>query len=382
MQLRNSYLYKTAMSTKKIILHVINSLDDGGAEAILFRLVIQEKEYKHIIISISGDDGKYRKLLTEAGEECILMRTENIFMKFLLIFKLAKIIKSIHPHAVQTWMYQSNLIGGIAAIVAGVKNIIWGIHNSSISFSENKISRIFVVYVNAIASHFVPKKIVSVSHSGAYNHKKIGFKKNIFIINNGYPTDFFYPDLEKKKIIRKELNIKNSSIVIGNVARLDPQKDHINLLNAISILKKNCSLDISFICILVGKGVDSLSLEIKKRGLEKYVLLLGQRSNMDYIMNLFDIYVCSSATEAFPNTLCEAMACGVPCVTTDVGDSSYIVGETGWVVPPNSPEQLSSSLFLAMTDHLIKNRKIAARRRIVERFNIKNMSDLYLNVWS
>jgi len=368
-----------------LVLHIINSLDDGGAEAILFRLIQSQKEYEHIVISIT-DDGKYGIFIEKEGSEYMLLHMHGIYAKILGIFKIAKIIRSIHPDVVQTWMYQADLIGGIAAKIEKIENIVWGVHNSVVNYSENKISRFLLIRLNAILSNVIPKKIVSVSFSGADNHVRIGFsKKKIVVINNGYPTDIFSPDFNKRRLIENELNIKKYDIIIGNVARLDPQKDHENLLNSLLILKEDFLKKISFLCILVGKGTDNSSFlfnEIKKRGLESQVLILGQRHDVCNIMNFFDIYVCSSSAEAFPNTICEAMACGIPCVSTDVGDSSYIIDKTGWVVPAKSPEKLAHALFLAITDNFIFDKKIEARNRIVRKFNIKTMSDLYMKTWS
>jgi glycosyltransferase involved in cell wall biosynthesis len=109
--------------------------------------------------------------------------------------------------------------------------------------------------------------------------------------------------------------------------------------------------------------------------------LVGPRNDIPSIMNGLDLLCSSSFSEAFPNVLCEAMAAGVPCVTTDVGDSGYIVGDTGWVVPPRSPELLSEAIFTALSALPCVDRSRRARARIVENFSINNMANQYESAW-
>ncbi|MPX98375.1 glycosyltransferase, partial [Salinivibrio sp. VYel6] len=112
----------------------------------------------------------------------------------------------------------------------------------------------------------------------------------------------------------------------------------------------------------------------------------GRRDDITAVMNGFDIFVLSSASEAFPNVLSEAMACGTPCVTTDVGDAAIIVGDTGWVVPPKNPQALAKAILEAMEERqnnpqAWQARKRACRERIVNNFSIEKMVDSYHRVW-
>ena len=103
-------------------------------------------------------------------------------------------------------------------------------------------------------------------------------------------------------------------------------------------------------------------------------------------MNTLDVHVLSSAFgEAFPNVLAEAMACGTPCVTTDVGDAALIVGETGWVVPPRDSRALTEALVDALTQRQNEDswqaRKLACRERIATHFTLDAMISGYRKVW-
>src|SRR5690606_24672905 len=133
---------------------------------------------------------------------------------------------------------------------------------------------------------------------------------------------------------------------IGMVARYHPQKDHGNLIDALKRLKHNHQN--TFTCLLVGDGMTQGNIELKQRieqaGLGKNVMLLGPRTDIVAIMNALDIHVLSSLGEAFPNVVAEAMACGTPCVITDVGDAALIVGDTGWIAPPCNDSALANAI--------------------------------------
>ena len=140
--------------------------------------------------------------------------------------------------------------------------------------------------------------------------------------------------------------------MIGNVARYDPQKDHLNLLKALELI---CSKKINFYCFLIGSNIDKKNIElvseIKKLKLTNHIKLIGQNSDITQIMNGLDLHILSSSYgEGFPNVVAESMACGTPCVVTDVGDSSYIVGKSGWVIPPNDHIKLAKALEKALNE--------------------------------
>ena len=186
--------------------------------------------------------------------------------------------------------------------------------------------------------------------------------------------------------IRSEFLLKKSDLVLGMVGRYDPAKDHNNLLLALSHLK---SKNLEFKCLLVGKSLSTENKELFDRltqlDLLNNVILLEQRTDIPAVMNAIDIHILSSYSEAFPNVLAEAMACGTPCVTTDVGDAKLIVGDSGWIVPPRAPEALAAAIEAAVNEHNIstkwRERKELARQRIVANFSVDKMVESYKKVW-
>ena len=147
--------------------------------------------------------------------------------------------------------------------------------------------------------------------------------------------------------------------------------------------------NISFFCVLIGFNVDKKNIELKsdirRLKLTNHIKLLGQRDNISEVMNALDIHVLSSRYgEGFPNVVAEAMACGTPCVVTDVGDSGLIVGKTGWVVPPKNSSRLAKAIEKALTERDTakwEKRCNEVRLRIKKNFGIGNMVRSYNNLW-
>jgi glycosyltransferase involved in cell wall biosynthesis len=372
-----------SMQKRLRILHIINELSDGGAEIVLLRLIKSSPLCEHMIISFTKNE-KYDHQFISDNSRIIHLGKSKKLTFFFEIPQIIKLIKRTKPDVIQTWLYKSDLFGGIAGRLAGHRKIVWGIHNSSVDIKTSGAIRFLIIRINALLSHFIPAEIIYASKSGKVNHENIGFKKKrSCVINNGYPTDIFHPNENKKQTIKKQLEIARDTMVIGNVARLDRQKDHPTLLKSLFHLKTK---NINFVCLLAGRGLQeshSLNHLIKKLGLESNVRVLGPRSDIALLMTTFDIYVCSSYTEAFPNVVCEAMATGVPCISTDVGDVRSIIGNTGWIVPARSPKAISYALECAISNTEDRIRRgTEARERIKERFSINKMASSYFFIWN
>jgi glycosyltransferase involved in cell wall biosynthesis len=142
--------------------------------------------------------------------------------------------------------------------------------------------------------------------------------------------------------------------------------------------------------VLCGEGITSQDPELtawaESAGIQGVCHLLGQREDIPQILNALDVATSSSSGEAFPNAVAEAMSCGIPCVVTDVGDSRFIVGETGRVVPPRVPAALAEgwSQLLGAGPDVRRRLGLAARERVEQNFGmaalVKQYQDLYLQV--
>jgi glycosyltransferase involved in cell wall biosynthesis len=371
--------------TSATVMHVISNLNDGGAEGALYRLCIHSHHHKHVVVSMT-DRGKYGPMLEAAGIGLYCLEMPQGKPTWESVVSFWRLLRNVRPDIVQTWMYHADLMGGLMARFAGVHRVYWGIRHGNLTPGTVKRSTIFIAKLCAHLSKFVPNRIVSCSLNASNSHVAIGYEKSrMTVIPNGYDVSRFAPDPMARERLRSEWG--GGSFVLGMVARFNTQKDHSNLFRALQILKKQGRF---FHCVLVGPDMDDSNLQLQlllqKFNVTNVVRLLGPRTDVSAVMNALDLHVLSSLGEAFPNVLAESMACGTPCVTTDVGDAAYIVGESGWVVQPRDSVALSDAIAKAMDlcevaggDWL--SRKFLARERIVENFNINRMIDGYNKVW-
>jgi len=325
------------------ILHIITGLQVGGAEMALYRLAstLDRNLFQHEVVSLTSDQ--------PVGE---LIRALDIPVKSLgfrpgsldprLIFCIRREILRFEPDIVQTWMYHSDLLGGIAAKLAGSYPVIWNIRHSIANKGSLKKITYLVAITNATLSHFIPTKIVCNANSGKHTHIALGFDAGkILVIENGFDLTRYAPDHTSKHNISHELGLPENIQLVGMGARYDPQKDHANFVSAAGLL---CQKRQDVFFLLWGKNIDSrnqmLTEQIVSLNIQNRIFLLGLRMDTPQLYAALDVATLSSANgEAFSQVVGEAMASGVPCVVTDVGDAAFIVDETGRVVPPRDPQK-------------------------------------------
>lgn len=372
--------------TKKVV-HIITGLNDGGAEGVLTRLCLHSKGATHVVISLM-DAGKYGPVLQQAGVVVHCLGMNSGKPSIVRFFRLIKLIRSEHPDVVQTWMYHADLLGGVAARLAGVRRVFWGIRMSSLEKGKSTRLTLLIAHLCALLSKWVPEKIICCASKALAVHADIGYSvAKLRMIPNGCDLSHFKLDVAAGEKVRNELGLGASEFVIGKVGRFDPLKDHFNLLRALSLVAEQ---KIHFRCLLVGKGLSAdnaaLVAHISKLCLQDRMLLAGQRTDIPAVMNALDLHVLSSLSEGFPNVLAEAMACGTPCVATDVGDALEIVGNTEACCPAQDAQALADVIIKMAQEWqqapaAWQARKVASSRRIADKFSIEGMVEAYEACW-
>ncbi len=354
----------------------------------LCRLVAARKEgVEYSVISLKGE-GFYGEMLRANGLVPYSFEFRRFFQlaSFFEFVRLVRLIASLSPDVVQTWLYHADLIGGLAAKLAGCRRVVWGIRTSNLSSALNSRFTLMVAWLCARLSGILPVAIATCSIEAAKEHKKMGYAPAKFhVIPNGFDLKAYAPDMAKRRQLRQEWGVAQDEVLFGCVARWDPYKDHPNLLQALSEL---AARGVPVRCVLVGGGLTSknraLSALLSKYNLSGFVVLAGPRSDIPAVMNALDFHLLPSASEAFPNVVAEAMACGTPCVVTNVGDAAVIVGDTGWVVPPKDPVLLARAIEEAKDGFGGENdakRRIDARQRIEDNFGLEKMTRAYIHLW-
>jgi glycosyltransferase involved in cell wall biosynthesis len=364
------------------ILHIIVGLNSGGAELMLSRLVVGSPSVEHIIVSLTsvgpiGGDLKKRGIHVY----CLNLNKFNSLYK---IFYLVKFIKNTNPNVVQTWMYHSDFIGGLAAKIAGVKKIFWNIRNTEIP--QKAFSRTgFIIRICALLSGCIPNKIICCAFSALDKHSALGYSRSkMVVIPNGYQKTYG-EKFDKRHEVRTKLGLSSDVLVIGIVGRYDFLKGYDILITAASLFSKSYQDEFIFLC--AGRHIDQNNPELMEllngSSLKNNFLLMGESSNVEEIYSAMDFYCLPSRSEGFPNVVAEAMLCRLPCVVTDVGDAARIIGKSGIVVESKNAESLATGL-LGMAEFSVEKRKELgglARSRIVENYEIGKIINQYLAVY-
>lgn len=369
------------------IVFIITGLSVGGAEMMLYKLLSQiNKELFQLSVISLTDIGPVGEQIKKLSIPVYRLNMKRNFVNPFLIFTLACMLKKLNPDLIQTSMYHADFIGGLAARLIGKTPVIWGIHHSNLNIRINKLSTILIAMICARLSRNIPYRIICCSEASKKVHQKMGYdSEKLVVIPNGFDIELFKPDQELRLTFRKELGISENSILIGMAGRFDPEKDIQCFIDAASILSEKYP-DVRF--ILCGRRMDwdnpDLLEWIENKKLKKVFYLLGVQDNMPRFWTSLDIASLTSISEAFPNVLGEAMACAVPCVATNVGDSALIIQNYGRVVPPRSPEKLAEAWAELLEKGPAERKRLglAARERIVSNYNIKKICECYAQLYS
>ena len=372
------------------VVHIITGLSTGGAETMLGKLLSasDRTEFTSEVISLTDIGPVGARIQAEGFPVRSLGMTRGFPNPFGML-KLAAWLREIQPDLVQTWMYHSDLLGGLSAVAAGRPPVVWGIRQSNLDRAASKSSTIATAYACARLSAWLPDRILCCSEASARVHKDLGYRsEKMVVIPNGFDTEHFRPSDENRQEVRRELSLPDDAILIGLVARFDPQKDHANFLEAANLLLSEF-LDVNFLLCGDGVGIENACLRerIESSPAPDQFHLLGRRSDTPRLTSALDIATSSSSFgEGFPNVIGEAMACGVPCVVTDVGDSALIVGAAGKVVPPKDPGALALAWgeLIGLSSGGRTELGLAGRARVEENFGLQSIArryeDLYRSV--
>jgi glycosyltransferase involved in cell wall biosynthesis len=371
---------------KTRIVHIINSFEFGGAEAMLCNLVLRTDRTRfdpHVVSLI--DDLTVAKPILDAGIPLTTMGMKPGIPDPRRVWRLGRHLRRLRPALVQTWMDHSNLIGGVAARMALVPKVVWGIHHSNHVAGLTKRSTLMTVRACALASKRIPTKIVCCSEHARTLYTENGFRADKFtVIPNGFDTDRFRPDPAARASVREEINVPAGAPLVGLAARFDPLKDHATFIRAAATLHASRA-DVHF--VLCGHNVDANNAEltalIASLGIGHRCHLLGPRHDVQRINAALDVAVSSSISEAFPLAIGEAMACGTPCVATHVGDSALIIGQTGRVVPASDPAALAAAWADVLALDAASRRRLAhgARARICDLFALDAVTRRYESLY-
>jgi glycosyltransferase involved in cell wall biosynthesis len=365
------------------LIHVSTDLDTGGAEMMLFKLLsrLNRDNFQMEVISLTNI-GPIGEKIRALGYTVRAMGMQRGVPNPWGMVKLTRWFARELPDLIQTWMYHADLIGGVAAKIAGHTPVVWGLRQSNFGPEYKKRTTLWTARLCARLSRYLPERIICCSEAVRDVHAKLGYAaEKMLVIPNGFDLEVFKPDPEAWISVRRELGIALDTPLIGLVARFDAQKDHWNFIQAAAQLHAVRPATGFLLC-----GTDifpenrQLASWIDGVGLTPVFHLLGPRKDIPRLIAAMDIAVSSSSYgEGFPNVIGEAMACGTPCVVTDVGDSKLIVADTGLSVPARSPRALAEAMQALLDRGMDQRRTLGqvARQRIAEHFSLDAIAAQY-----
>ena len=361
------------------ILHTITGLQTGGAETFLYRLlsvIAQKKADTHRVVCL-GPPGPIAMKISEAGIHVDFLHGSSRLSAPKLALQLRRITTEFEPDLCVGWMYDGNLAAWWAQRHSNSRTI-WNIRHSISDLSQERKSARIVIRLNALLSRSADL-IIYNSQLAVQQHADLGFNNSAaIVIPNGVDTSKFSPDAGARKRWRDTLGIDEHEFVIGHVARVHPMKGHLVLFQAIREAKKTIP---NLKVVLIGRDANKSNHLLRQAILENDVgdsiIFLGEQSEIGPLNSMFDVAVSPSEWgEGFSNTIAEAMACGLPVIATNVGDSSVLIGNTGVVIPPSNSAILAEELCAIYSKPLAARSTmgVKARERIVAKFELRRVA--------
>ena len=377
------------------IIHLINSLNKGGAEGNLYRLCkFHKKKYKNninITIITLIDNGFYEAELKKFGIKIfsLNMNKQNKFFDFIKkVLKLRKFIKKQNPDIIQSWMYHSNFIT-LFIPKRFYDKLFWNIRHSELNTKISKKMTIFLSIICGLFSKIVPKKIIYCSEKSINFHENYHFysKNKTVLIYNGCSDKTYYPSKNLYLDFRKKNKIKKTEIVIGYAGRYAKQKNIFSMLFAFSKIIKNQK---NVYLYMVGKDISlqnkELTSYVNNLKINNNVFFLNEQKNLLEFYNGIDFLLLASHSESFPNVIAESMLCSTPVLSSNAGCSKKIIDDFGFIMNNNDHASIFKNLKIILNSFKYKKKewrshKKNSRLQIQKNFSITNMSNAYFKNW-
>jgi glycosyltransferase involved in cell wall biosynthesis len=355
------------------VLHVIPNFSVvGGAEMMLSRLIVSRPDCQHYVVALMHEvDDTFHA----AVDACVMVTALhwNGRNTLSVLLKLRRIIADLAPDVLQSWMYHANVLCSLS--VLGLKpkpKLVWGIHHSLAALKEESwatkialgLGRVLIKHCDAV---------VYCAQSSLQQHQAIGYRHPVqVVIANGIELAHFQPSQQV-----------GLPLQVGFAGRLHPAKGFAYLFKTIALLKDQ---PVHFRIAGQGVSLDNPHIQhwIAAEGVDlRQLTLLDRVEDMPAFYQSIELLLLTSITEGLPTVLIEAMASGVPCISSDVGDAALMIENCGYVVPARAPERCQMAIldYLNLAEADKKQLKLAAQARAQQRFALQQVSQAYLDLW-
>lgn len=378
--------FKICYGVSMRVVHLISNLELGGAERTLVRLVgsLSNCGVEQSVVSMIPG-GALATDVKRTGADLVELGADRSIFSGRLLPEVGQVLRYLQPDLVQGWMYHANLAASVTGMLGYHKApVFWGVRQSLARLADNRLSTVAVILAGS-ALRMQPAGVIYNSRRAAAEHERWGYPKSRRnIIFNGVDVDLFKPDPAARAGLMARLDLDEDSLVIGRVARNHPMKDNKTLFAAFAMVADSLP---KARLVLIGPGMEAADKTLQQlaasTGAPGRVHFLGSDDHPERTVPAFDLSVLSSSSEGFPNVVAEAMACGVPVVATDVGESAHIIDDPSRVVPARSPVALADAMMRILTLPIELRNRLAGddRKRILSAFSLQQMGARQMNIW-
>ncbi len=364
------------------VLHIITTLETGGAELLLVRLVQSLNDGIEHHVVVLAREGEVSERLKSMGVGVTSFHWQQISNLIGAPLSLHKVFRNFAPDLVHGWMIHANLAAILLKLMHPRIPVVWGIHNGLLD--KLPVRTKGLIRLGATLSHWV-NRLTYISAQSRLIHEQVGYcKKRVCQISNGVDINLFKPDADARERIRSLCGISQDCAIAGWVGRDHPQKDADTMLRAAEIA---CSEHPDLHVVMIGEGIDDNNQRLfslhKTLNNKNRIHMLGRLDDVHLLMPGFDVLVSSSLSEACPTVLLEALACGIPCVATEVGDTSVILDSLGKVVPPCHPQALAQAIAEMLAISASEKIELSARSvdRVRQRYSMESFAKQHLQMY-
>jgi len=371
------------MTARPRILHVVSGLDIGGAELTLYRLATALRDrYELVVVNLSAS-GVLEERFQAKG---ITVHHCDLKHRPLAGFRLlGRVIREFRPDLINSWMYHANVVASVARRWGGSSApLVWSVRHSLQSFPSEKWSLRQIIRAGGYGI-WHPDAVTFNAFSGRDSHLPFGYGRHpTQVIVNGVDLHHFTRSVADRQLFRHQLDFSEDVMLVGYVGRFHALKDLPTLIACFSAIHRRLPRT-RF--VLAGPGLVNgnpvLDGLLGNANLSALVRCLGPREDVTAVYSGLDLLILSSLAEGTANVLLEAMACEVPCVTTDAGDCARLVADARFVAPRSDPTTLADRAIavLELDLHTRDELGVMLRRRMLEQYDQVGAEATYIRLY-